>query len=155
MPHPARARLIRLCRRAADLAGLDAGSDWELTILFTGDRVMTRANRELLGHVGTTDVITMAYTDEADGCFDNEVGVELIVCADYAKREGDEREDSDYSSEIVLYVVHGLLHAAGYDDLTAAKAARMREAERRVMTALRREFDFSAVFPPPAGAARA
>lgn len=153
MPHPARAGLTRMCRRAAELAGLDAGSNWELSILFTGDRAMTKANRELLGHEGTTDVITMAYTDEIDGCFDNEVGVELIICADYAKREGDEREDSDYSTEMALYVVHGLLHAAGCDDLTAAKAARMRREEHRVMTALRKEFDFAAVFPPPAGAA--
>lgn len=109
---------------------------------------MTRANEELLGHEGTTDVITFSYLDEADGCFDDEIGVELIVCADVAKREGDTRKDSDYSSEITLYIAHGLLHSAGYDDLTDDKIPAMREAEKRLMKILSAEFDLKEIFPP-------
>ncbi len=137
-----------MCRRAAELAGLDWQKNWELSILFTGDRSMAKANRELLGHEGTTDVITFSYLEEADGFFENEIGIELIICADVAKREGDSRADSDYSSEMALYVVHGLLHSAGYDDLTDDKIPLMRAGEKRVMDILKQEFDLNRVFPP-------
>jgi probable rRNA maturation factor len=109
---------------------------------------MAKANRELLGHEGTTDVITFSYLEEADGFFENEIGIELIICADVAKREGDSRADSDYSSEMALYVVHGLLHSAGYDDLTDDKIPLMRAGEKRVMDILKQEFDLNRVFPP-------
>jgi probable rRNA maturation factor len=37
----------------------------------------------------------------------------------------------------MLYVVHGWLHLAGYDDLEPAKKRRMRAAEARAMKLLR------------------
>ena len=144
-----------MCRRAAELAGLDWEKNWELSILFTGDRSMARANEELLGHTGTTDVITFSYLEEADGFFEDEIGIELIVCADVAKREGDSRADSDYSHEMVLYVVHGLLHSAGYADLTEEIVPLMRAGEKRVMEALEKEFDFYEIFPPAVQEAKA
>jgi probable rRNA maturation factor len=42
-----------------------------------------------------------------------------------------------FSSELTLYIVHGWLHLAGYDDLQPAKKRRMRAAEKRAMTLLR------------------
>jgi probable rRNA maturation factor len=68
---------------------------------------------------------------------------------DAAKREGEAREDSDYSREMVLYIVHGLLHSAGEDDLSPAPRRRMRRREKEVLNELQPDFDFQAVFPPP------
>jgi probable rRNA maturation factor len=42
-----------------------------------------------------------------------------------------------FSAELTLYVVHGWLHLAGYDDLQPAKKRRMRAAEARAMKLLR------------------
>jgi ssRNA-specific RNase YbeY (16S rRNA maturation enzyme) len=36
----------------------------------------------------------------------------------------------------VLYVVHGALHLAGYDDKTPKSRKRMRSAERRILSEL-------------------
>jgi probable rRNA maturation factor len=44
---------------------------------------------------------------------------------------------ADFATELTLYVVHGWLHLAGYDDLQPAKKRRMRAAEKRAMTLLR------------------
>jgi probable rRNA maturation factor len=42
-----------------------------------------------------------------------------------------------FSTELTLYVVHGWLHLAGYDDLVPAKKRVMRRAETRAMNILR------------------
>ena len=43
-----------------------------------------------------------------------------------------------YAEEVALYVAHGLLHAAGYDDLNPKAKRVMRRAEKRVMAGLRK-----------------
>lgn len=143
---PGRAALLALARRAALEAGLPAGPEWDLEVLFTNDRSMKRYNAELVGHEGTTDVITFSYFDDAENLFPGETAVELIVNPDAAAREGEKR-GTGYSRELALYLVHGLLHAAGEDDLEDGARRRMRRREREVMEILEREFDFSAVFP--------
>ena len=148
-PRPKRSELARLARRAAELAGLPADFDWDLDIRFVGDRAMARANAEFVGHEGTTDVITFSYFDDPDSLFPGEAAVELLICLDAARREGEKRADSSYSREVVLYIVHGLLHSAGEDDLSPAPRRRMRRREREVLAGLEPEFDFAALFPPP------
>ena len=146
---PKRSDLTRLARRAAELAGLPADFDWDLDIRFVGDRTMAQANAEFVGHEGTTDVITFSYFDDPGSLFPGEAAVELLICLDAARREGEKRADSSYSREVVLYIVHGLLHSAGEDDLSPAPRRRMRRREREVLAGLEPEFDFTALFPPP------
>lgn len=147
LPRPKKKELSRLVERAAVLAGLPDDFDWELDVRFVGDRAMARANAEFVGHEGTTDVITFSYFDDPGSLFPGEAAVELIVCVDAALREGAARADSSYSREMALYLVHGLLHSAGEDDLSPGPRRRMRRREREVLAALEKEFDFSAVFP--------
>ena len=110
-PRPKRNELTRLARRAAELAGLPADFDWDLDIRFVGDRTMAQANAEFVGHEGTTDVITFSYFDDPGSLFPGEAAVELLICLDAARREGEKRADSSYSREVVLYIVP--LRAAG------------------------------------------
>jgi probable rRNA maturation factor len=133
--------------RAVGLCGLDIGEDQEFNLIFAGDRAMARINRDFVGHEGTTDVITFNYLegDELPGA--DETAVELVICPDVACREGASRRDSSYGRELALYVVHGILHCSGYDDLEPEARSKMRRAERRVMKALGAEFDFDEVFP--------
>jgi probable rRNA maturation factor len=42
----------------------------------------------------------------------------------------------DVQVELVLYVIHGLLHLCGYDDHTESGAAAMRERERHYLRLL-------------------
>ena len=148
-PRPKRSELVRLARRAAELAGLPVDFDWDLDIRFVGDRTMAQANADFVGHEGTTDVITFSYFDDPGSLFPGEAAVELLICLDAARREGEKRADSSYSREVVLYIVHGLLHSAGEDDLSPAPRRRMRRREREVLAGLEPEFDFTALFPPP------
>ena len=74
------------------------------------------------------------------------LGLELFVCADVAQRVGERRKDSFFEREIALYIVHGILHAAGYDDLCPADRRKMRYHERRLLTKLAEKYDFSDFF---------
>ncbi len=115
-----------------------------VSIVFVGDREMAEVNSDFVGHEGTTDVITFNYL-EGD-CEDDDVAVELVICPDVAERVGLRRRDSNYARELTLYMVHGLLHCAGYDDLEPETRRKMRAAERRVMKILTDEFDFTEIF---------
>lgn len=145
-PAPNRKNLEAFCRRAALLAGLP-DEDWELELLFTNDRSMARYNADIVGHEGTTDVITLSWFDDPEGLFPGDPELLLIVNPDAAAREGAERPESSYSYEVALYIVHGMLHAAGEDDLEEEPRRSMRAAEKRVMEALALDFSFETLFP--------
>lgn len=149
-PRPSKKMLSFLVRRALILAGLpgeESGGEWEISLLFLPDKAMAKVNLDCLGHEGTTDVITFSYFDSADAC--PEQSIELLIGVEVACREGARRQRSSYARELVLYIVHGLLHSSSYDDLTAPERTRMRRAERRIMKKLEDEFDFTVIFPAP------
>jgi len=136
-------RASELCRLPLD--GLTVG------VVLVGDRTMARINREFVGHEGTTDVITFNYMEAEDDLASSEPAVELIVGVDVALREGLRRKDSSYARELTLYIVHGLLHSAGEDDLEPADRKRMRLRERQVMKQLEQEFNLTEIFPLASG----
>ena len=148
-PAPKRSMLNSFAARAAHYARLPENFNWILSVEVVNDAVMTRRNEELLGHEGTTDVITFCYFDDQfPEMLEDETAIELIVNPDAAQREGNKRKNSSYSRETALYVVHGLLHSAGEDDLDPVSRRRMRRREREVMTALEKEgFIWEELFP--------
>ena len=107
---------------------------------------MAAVNEQFLNHQGTTDVISFCYLEQAESLLPDDTAIELIIGVDVAQRVGAERDDSSYAAELVLYLVHGLLHAAGEDDLEPESAQEMRRQEQRIMTALRQEFIFQDIF---------
>lgn len=132
---------------AATLAGLPTGGDWEFRVWFLDDAEMAQAHVDIMNVEGTTDVITMAYLEEPEALFPGDMGLELLVCVPFAEREGAEREDSSFADELMLYIVHGCLHAAGENDLTDEDRPSMRRREAEVMSALRKKYDFNLIFP--------
>ena len=58
--------------------------------------------------------------------------------------------NTTWSSEVVRYVVHALLHLQGYDDLQPAKRRVMKREENRLLRALERQFDLGEVAGKPA-----
>lgn len=134
---------------AARLAGLDTGGDWEFRVWFLDDRAMAQAHVETMNVEGATDVITLAYLEEPEALFPGDMGLELIVGAEVALREGKLHPENGYAGELMLYIVHGCLHAAGENDLCEADRLRMRRREAEVLAVLRSHYDFRAIFPEP------
>lgn len=121
--------------------------DWEFRIWFLDDEAMAQAHVDIMDVEGTTDVITMAYLEEPEALFPGDMGLELLICVPFAEREGAERADSSFADELMLYIVHGCLHAAGEDDLTDEARVSMRRREAEVMSQMRGSYDFTEIFP--------
>ena len=111
-------------QNAAFLAG-------ELSVVFLTDAALAKLHAEFLDDPTTTDVITFEG-DAAHGVA-GEICVSADTAANYAAAHG-----RDFSTELTLYVVHGWLHLAGFDDLVPAKKRAMRRAEARAMRELER-----------------
>lgn len=143
-PAPKRNKLKSLIEEIIRLAG---GPEVKAaTVTFLSPDAMAEINEAYLGHTGSTDVICFDYrtcgepeemfiADEDDEEVDEAPSVELFLCPAVAQREAEKRS-LPYSRELTLYIVHGFLHAAGYDDLQPELKRKMRRAERRVMNAL-------------------
>jgi len=141
---PRRAEFGRRLERALEEARRTAcpapPGDGELTVALIGPRRMRRMNRQFLGHDAVTDVIAF---DLGPGTGPDGPGgraAELYVCPAQAVVNAG-RFGTSAATEIVLCIVHGLLHLNGEDDREAPARRRMRRAERRVMRTLRSEFD--------------
>jgi probable rRNA maturation factor len=147
--HPLNNRdlLMKVLDEAARLSGLADREPAEagLQLVILGERAMTGLNEGFLGHPGSTDVITF---DLRGGvvCPDEPPMIgEIYVCAAVAERAA-VRHRTTCSRELILYMVHGMLHLAGLDDLEPAAAREMRRGEKRVMDALAVSFDLDTVF---------
>lgn len=129
----------RLLRRAAELAlaGLRppaARRGLTVSLVCAGARRMAALNRRHLGRRGATDVLAFPLED-ADPQSGRLLLGEVVVCPEVAARQARLRGLS-FRGELLLYVVHGCLHLAGWDDDTAPRRRRMAEAERRVLARL-------------------
>ncbi len=106
----------------------------ELSLVFLTDAALAQLHADFLEDPTTTDVITFEG-DPALGTA-GEICVSVDTAAAYAKKHR-----RDFSTELTLYIVHGWLHLAGYDDLQPAKKRAMRRAESRAMQILSRNAD--------------
>jgi probable rRNA maturation factor len=103
----------------------------EISVALLSDRALARLHSRFLGDASATDVITFGG-DPAHGA-----AGEICVSVDAALRQGSGAR-SRLSGEVTLYVVHGWLHLAGYDDTRPAARRAMRRAEARAMRFLER-----------------
>jgi probable rRNA maturation factor len=103
----------------------------ELSLVFLTDPALARLHADFLADPTTTDVITF----EGDPTLGvaGEVCVSVDTAVAYAKKHR-----RDLATELLLYVIHGWLHLAGYDDLQPAKKRVMRRAEARALALLQR-----------------
>jgi probable rRNA maturation factor len=146
-PLPPKLLLRKLIRNAVKSCGLELGPYETVSVAFLGPAAMARANRDFLGHNGPTDVISFHYPpDPGDTGEEPSVSIEILLCPEIAWREAVRRR-LPYGRELVLYLVHGLLHAAGEEDETPECRRRMRRRERAVMKKLAATFDLDGFFP--------
>ena len=110
--------------------------DFELGLYVVDAKEMTQLNQTHLRHRGPTDVITFDYGDPAQP---RRLAGEIFVCLDEAVRQA-ARYHVTWQSEIARYLVHGVLHLAGYDDAAAASRRHMKKREDLLVRALGRRF---------------
>ena len=96
---------------------------WVLSIVFVGTKRMRAVNKEYLKHDYVTDVLTFDLG--------NHIG-EIIICPQVACTNAKAHHTST-QREIILYVIHGILHLAGYNDHSAKDILQMRRMEKELL----------------------
>jgi probable rRNA maturation factor len=104
----------------------------ELSLVFLTDAALAKIHADFMHDPTPTDVITFEG-GRATGLA-GEICVSVDTADNYARLHG-----RKFAEELTLYLVHGWLHLAGYDDLQSAPRRRMRAAEKRAMELLRRK----------------
>lgn len=117
---------VRLRDAARGVLTVEKIRDAVISIAVVDDQKMHDLNLQYLQHDYATDVLSFPLSDDEDGPLEGEV----IVSIDTA-----EREAAEYGwktdDELLLYVVHGVLHLVGYDDQDLTERKEMRDAEAK------------------------
>ncbi len=119
-------------------------SEAELGINLVGAREMTLINETFLQHEGSTDVITFDHKEERQTESKKRQAIhgELFVCVDDAIAQAKEFK-TDWQSEVVRYIVHGVLHLLGYDDLKPHLRREMKREENHLVRHLAKRFSLA------------
>lgn len=123
-----RERLLALVRKA--LAKVASGGA-DLRILVVDDADMKDWNRRFLNRTGTTNVISFPDEDPKDAS-PATVSGDILISAPACLRQTRGWRGSP-EERVFFFIVHGLLHLAGYDHERGRVEARsMRKAEMEV-----------------------
>lgn len=126
IPSADRAWLVEALSRAGGHLGFPVA---RVSVEVADDARMCELHRRHMGIDGTTDVLTFACNAPGDP-----VDVDVAVCLDEARRRGAAGRHGT-RGELLLYVLHGILHAAGHDDRDDAGYRRMHAEEDRILEA--------------------
>ena len=135
----------------------------ELGINLVAAPEMTLVNETFLQHEGSTDVVTFDYglgvppfggssakKKRRANRLKPELQIlhgELFVCVDEAILQAN-KFGASWQSEVVRYVVHGILHLLGHDDLRADLRRKMKREENRLVRLLARRFALAQLSRP-------
>jgi len=120
-----RKRIARLARFVAEREQVRLA---EVDVAVVGEREIAGLSRRFLGRGHPTDVISFDLSEGPPGG----ITAQIAVCGELAVREAPLRGLTP-ARELMLYVVHGLLHLMGYDDTTVRGAARMHAREDELL----------------------
>lgn len=120
-----RRRIERAVAAALALKPRRAGP---VSVALVGDRAIRRLHFDHMGLDSATDVLSFPFGG-AGGLLG-----EVVASADTARREARAR-GVRAADELLLYVVHGVLHLLGFDDHAPLERKKMRAAERRALKA--------------------
>jgi len=97
-----------------------------VSLVVVDDPTIKGLNRKLLGRNRATDVLAYEL-GRGEGPWG-----EVIASAQTAKKQAENRKVPIWT-ELLLYLLHGMLHLAGHDDLADEGFRRMHMAERKLL----------------------
>jgi probable rRNA maturation factor len=136
----------RIRRIARVVLAVEKVTGATISVALVDNGTIHRLNRDHLNHDEATDVLSFLFESKPSvraertgtklprgkGCrIDGEVVMSAEMALQTAPRFGWAAPD-----ELTLYLVHGLLHLCGYDDLTDAERPLMRTREREILSLL-------------------
>ncbi|MDB5797779.1 MAG: ybeY [Paucimonas sp.] len=103
----------------------------ELTIRFVDAEEGRKLNREFRAKDYATNVLTFAYTEDPQAT----TQADIVLCSDVLEQEA-AAQGIPLRDHAAHLVVHGVLHAQGYDHEDDAEAAEMEQLETEILARL-------------------
>jgi len=103
----------------------------EFTIRFVDAEEGRSLNRDYRNKDYATNVLTFAYHEEADDA----TRADIVLCCDVLRAEAGQ-QGIPLAAHAAHLVVHGVLHAQGYDHESEAEAAEMEQLEIEILAGL-------------------
>ena len=107
----------------------------ELTIRFVDAEEGRNLNREYRGKDYATNVLTFSYNEGEDVDPDAPTQADIILCTDVLEKEAAEQKKT-VEQHTTHLIVHGVLHAQGYDHMDDEEAAEMEGIETEILAGL-------------------
>jgi len=107
----------------------------ELTIRFVDAEEGRTLNREYREKDYATNVLTFAYNEGEDIPDDAPTQADIILCTDVLEQEAAEQKKT-VEEHTAHLIVHGVLHAQGYDHMDDEEAAEMEGIETEILAGL-------------------
>ena len=116
VPRFSRAEIVTFTTRALEAIKRARAAKFkvgEVSIVFVDDAQMQSLNRSFRRQNKTTDVLTFPAEDEISPAADRQLG-DVVISIDRAREQAREQGHS-LATEVRYLLLHGLLHAFGYD----------------------------------------
>jgi len=107
--------------------------DFGLNIIFVSNQRIRALNRKYLGEDKATDVIAFREDDSPVGGMREPYFLgDIAISSDKAVQNAAEYGIS-FKKEIARYVIHGILHLTGYEDVIQCDRAKMKREENEIL----------------------
>lgn len=103
----------------------------KISFCLCDNALIKELNKRYLSRESVTDVIAFPLEDETDSLYLGEV----VVSVEEAFRKGS-RIRGGWEGELLLYLVHGVLHLIGYDDTTKKTKMVMFDKQKQLLKTL-------------------
>lgn len=128
--------MVYLNKVTKDLVRILGYSDEKVNIVILDNESISALNKKYLDKKGPTDVLAFSMKEgKEDFVTNNEVLGDIAVSAEMAKQRSNELE-VDFQKELLLYIIHGVLHLIGYEDNKPSSKSKMKEKEKELLSQL-------------------
>ena len=121
-------QIIKITTRVLKAQGIKRAS---LALVFVTSQKITAMNKKYLHQSCSTDVIAFDVAD-SHSKKDNFFTGDIVISTDAVIRNSCFFKTTR-AYELVLYIVHGILHLLGFDDHRACDIKKMRAKEEKIM----------------------
>jgi probable rRNA maturation factor len=112
----------------------------ELGVHFVSAQEMARVHEQFMNIPGSTDVITFDHSSKPPTNLHGEI---FISVEDAIAQARDFK--TTWQSEVARYVIHGILHLLGFDDVEPGSRKKMKQAENSLVKRVAAQFDLRAI----------
>lgn len=106
-------------------------SSKEILIVFCDNKAIKKLNKIFFNRNTATDVIAFPLDDEFSLNYLGEVVISVEEAVKRCREYG-----NTWRKELILYVIHGILHILGYDDTLIIKKKIMEEKQEKILAKL-------------------